>query len=155
VYTEFNIDAKLAGTPEERAAGLQLAVGRPWRTVNEARALENLPRIDDPEMDTVAPQQGGPAASAGDPDPRTVDAVPVDETAAAIAPVLEAARARQQARLSKSTQVPTDFYAEIDRWNRELTQDLTPLVGAVNAERLAIRANLATFAALNAGETTP
>jgi len=72
VYVEFNIDAKLAGTPEERAQSLQLAVGRPWRTVNEARALENLPRIDDPELDTVAPQQGGPAsnvAPADDPPP--------------------------------------------------------------------------------------
>jgi len=67
VYVEFNIDAKLAGTPEERASSLQMAVGRPWRTVNEARALENLPRIDDPELDTVAPQQGGPAAAATPP----------------------------------------------------------------------------------------
>lgn len=63
VYVEFNIDAKLAGTPQDRADSLQVSTGRPWRTVNEARAIENLPRIDDPELDTVAPQQGGPAAS--------------------------------------------------------------------------------------------
>jgi HK97 family phage portal protein len=72
VYVEFNIAAKLAGTPEERAQSLQLSIGRPWRTVNEGRALENLPRIDDPALDTVAPQQGGPAsngAPADDPPP--------------------------------------------------------------------------------------
>jgi HK97 family phage portal protein len=67
VYVEFNINAKLAGTLEERAQSIQLSTGRPWRTVNEARALENLPRIDDPELDTVAPQQGGPASNVAPP----------------------------------------------------------------------------------------
>jgi len=67
VYTEFNIAAKLAGTPEERASSMQISIGRPWRTVNEGRALDNLPRIDDPELDTVAPQQGGPAANPAPP----------------------------------------------------------------------------------------
>ncbi len=61
VYLEWNIDAKLAGTPEERAASLSLAVGRPWMSVNEARAFENLPRKVDPSCDEIAPQQGGPA----------------------------------------------------------------------------------------------
>lgn len=61
IYIEWNIDAKLAGTPDERAASIALATGRPWMTVNEARAFENLPRQDDPECDRVAPQQGGPA----------------------------------------------------------------------------------------------
>jgi HK97 family phage portal protein len=54
VYLEFNIAAKLAGSFEERAAAMQVAVGRPWRTVNEARAQDNLPRTDDPEDDKVA-----------------------------------------------------------------------------------------------------
>jgi len=63
IYLEFNIDVKLAGTLEEQAQSIYQSTGRPWRTVNEARALQNLPRIDDPALDTVAPQQGGPAAA--------------------------------------------------------------------------------------------
>jgi hypothetical protein len=37
------------------------------------------------------------------------------------------------------------FFADADRWNRELTEDLTPLVGAGEAARLAVEANAATF----------
>lgn len=41
-YLEFNIASKLAGSFEEQAAALQSAVGRPWMSVNEARARQNL-----------------------------------------------------------------------------------------------------------------
>ena len=41
-YLEFNIAAKLAGSFEEQAAAMQSAVGRPWMSVNEARARQNL-----------------------------------------------------------------------------------------------------------------
>jgi HK97 family phage portal protein len=162
VYVEFNLDQKLAGTPEERAASLQMAVGRPWRTVNEARALENLPRIDDRDLDTVAPQQGGPSDATAhptrtDPAGRPVPADDEDEAddATAIAPVLHAARLRQQARLGK---LPIDarapaFFADLDRYNRELTEDLTPICGAEEALRLALEANVATFLELDALET--
>ena len=46
VYVEFNIAAKLAGSFEEQVKAMQSAVGRPWMTANEARARQNLPRMD-------------------------------------------------------------------------------------------------------------
>lgn len=155
VYIEFNIDAKLAGTPEERASSLQMAVGRPWRTVNEARALENLPRIDDPEMDTVAPQQGGPAASTTtDPD----DAVDDDEdaTAGAVARTIQGTQARQRSKLEKldAGERAEAFRAGLPRWNRELAADLEPLIGVDEAARLAIQVNARTLAQLEAEEPT-
>jgi HK97 family phage portal protein len=45
-YTEFNIREKLTGNFEQRAAVLQPAVGGPWLTRNEARALDNRPPIE-------------------------------------------------------------------------------------------------------------
>lgn len=164
VYVEFNIDAKLAGTPEERAASLQMAVGRPWRTVNEARSLENLPRIDDDELDTVAPQQGGPSDATVHPERATPPTFqpPDDESdadepdATAIAPVLHAARLRQQARLGKLpiAERAAAFFRDFDRWNRELAQDLTPIVGAEKAAHLAVTANGTTLTRLITLEET-
>lgn len=46
VYVEFNIAEKLQGSFEEQAAQLQAAVGGPYMTRNEARGLQNLPRIE-------------------------------------------------------------------------------------------------------------
>ncbi len=43
VYLEFNIAEKLKGDFEEQAKALQSAVGRPWLTANEARAMMNKP----------------------------------------------------------------------------------------------------------------
>ena len=45
-YVEFNIDEKLQGNFEEQSAAIQAAVGAPWRTRNEARAMYNLPSIE-------------------------------------------------------------------------------------------------------------
>jgi HK97 family phage portal protein len=163
VYVEFNIGAKLAGTFEERAAAIQMSVGRPWRTVNEARALENLPRLDDPEMDRVAPQQGGPSDATAQPSqpPNTEAPAPPDsdEEAAArdlAAPVIAAARARQRARLQKVSpdERASAFLADIDRWNRELVEDLTTVVSADEATRLALAANVEMLRSLDAVEAT-
>jgi HK97 family phage portal protein len=46
VYIEFNLREKLTGSFEERAAQMQTAVGGPWMTINEARALDNRPPVD-------------------------------------------------------------------------------------------------------------
>ena len=46
VYVEFNVKAKLAASFDEQAAVLSSAVGRPWMTANEARALENMPALE-------------------------------------------------------------------------------------------------------------
>lgn len=45
-YFEFDLNEKLRGELENRFPAMTAAAGRPWRTVNEIRALENLPPID-------------------------------------------------------------------------------------------------------------
>lgn len=46
VYSEFNVDARLRGSFEEQAQVFSSSVGGPWLTVNEARALQNLPSVE-------------------------------------------------------------------------------------------------------------
>lgn len=46
VYVEFNLDEKLRASFEEKAAVTSTAVGGPWMTVNEARAMNNMPAVD-------------------------------------------------------------------------------------------------------------
>lgn len=45
-YVEYDLSVKLQGSFEERAAVIQSAVGGPWMTRDEARAMFNLPHID-------------------------------------------------------------------------------------------------------------
>lgn len=45
VYLEFNIDEKLRSSFEEKAAIMDKAVGAPYVTVNEARAMDNRPAL--------------------------------------------------------------------------------------------------------------
>jgi hypothetical protein len=138
---------------------LRIAIGRPWRTVNEGRALENLPRIEDPEFDTVAPQQGGPSDATAQP---TGDAAAADNADDPNAPsadanqaaVIQATRDRQHARLAKVpvTERPDAFRGDLDRWTSELAADLTPLVGQSRAAatQIATETNAATLAGLEA-----
>lgn len=138
VYGEFNIDQKLAGTPEERAASLQMSIGRPWRTVNEGRALDNLPRIDDPAMDTVAPQQGGPATNAQPADTAPSDtatgtttppAAPDDANAIQVDRVLQAWQRRVTSHVARVPEADRATAFDAARWSHELAMDLTPLIG--------------------------
>lgn len=46
VYVEFNLDEKLRASFEERASVTATAVGGPFMTVNEARAQQNLPKVE-------------------------------------------------------------------------------------------------------------
>lgn len=46
IYVEFNLKAKLSGSFEEQASALQSAVGGPWMTRDEARAMHNLTHLD-------------------------------------------------------------------------------------------------------------
>lgn len=66
-YSEFNLKDKLKGSFEEEVAALTTAVGVPHLSINEARARQNLPRIDEEWADTpVQPMNviyGGQAAT--------------------------------------------------------------------------------------------
>lgn len=72
-YVEYDLSVKLQGSFEERAAVIQSAVGGPWMTRDEARAMFNLPHIDGAQ-ELIVPLnvvEGG-LASPRDTDP-TVD----------------------------------------------------------------------------------
>jgi HK97 family phage portal protein len=53
VYVEFNIQEKLQGSFEEQVKALQAAVGAPWMTRAQARAVMNQPKLDDPTADEL------------------------------------------------------------------------------------------------------
>lgn len=154
VYVEFNIAEKLKGSFEEQAASLQMAIGKPWMTANEGRALQNLPSTGNPKDDEIAAQQGGPAATTPAPqnDPAPFKPTPKPAAAADIAPVLQAALVRQQARLHKLPIADRPAAFDLDRWNRELTEDLTPLLGDA-AKETAENYNAVTLARLDEDAT--
>lgn len=85
-YVEFNLREKLSGSFEERAQSIQTAVGAPWMTVNEARALDNRPPVDGGD-DLVRPlnvtqngdQEPIPAADADPAMTRTDKPEPADD----------------------------------------------------------------------------
>jgi len=52
-YVEFNMDEKLRGSFEERAAIMATTVGGPLVSVNEGRARLNMPATDDPLDDLI------------------------------------------------------------------------------------------------------
>lgn len=67
VYIEFNVEEKMRLSFEEQAASLRQATGVPYMTINETRALLNLPRIDDPAFDEpVQPANINYAGSPGE-----------------------------------------------------------------------------------------
>ena len=160
IYVEFNIAAKLAGSFEEQASGLHTLIGRPIMTPNEGRARLNLPSIkDDPTADQIAPQQGGPSDATANPNEPDAPGEPApkgteDAESELTASVLNATRARQRTALMKHApgERSTAFFAVIDRWNRELAADLTPILGADEANRVAIQANVELFTQLEALE---
>jgi hypothetical protein len=52
-YFEFDLNEKLRGDFETRSAAITQAIGRPWKTVNEGRAIENLPPIEEGDELTI------------------------------------------------------------------------------------------------------
>lgn len=77
LYVEFNLREKLTGSFEQRGAAIQTAVGSPWMTVNEARALDNRSPLEggDELIRPLNVTQNGDQ----DPNPAEPAADPVDE----------------------------------------------------------------------------
>lgn len=76
LYVEFNIGEKLQGSFEEQAAVMQTATGRPWQTVNEARARFNMKAIpggDDLSIPLNVVLGGGELASPNDAAPKGME----------------------------------------------------------------------------------
>jgi hypothetical protein len=54
-YVEFSYKEILRGDPIREMGALTAAVGGPWMTVNEGRATQNLPDLEDEEAQTLRP----------------------------------------------------------------------------------------------------
>jgi HK97 family phage portal protein len=75
VYVEFNIAEKLQGSFDEQATQLQMAVGGPYMTRNEARGLSNLPQIDGAD-ELIVPLNVSTGTEPPEPEPAPQPALP-------------------------------------------------------------------------------
>lgn len=154
-YFEFNIEEKLQGNFETQAAALQSAVGRPWMTSDEARALRNMPALGGDAAQLVtplnvlvggqasprdsAPKDGkGPVVKAATPHVKQAS----DAQREKIAGVLAAFFARQRKSVLSAIGAGGDWWDE-GRWDAELADDLhrvshtlAGILGAKEAARL-------------------
>lgn len=159
-YLEFDIREKLQGSFEERAAAGSTAVGGPWMTRNEQRALDNLPAVDGGDelitpLNVTAGGQASPRDSAPPPDPaksggpatkeRTlrVKAAPPDQAVEHATSELTRFFERQARSLSsllgaaKTGGVLTKDAADVvnwDRWENELALVLSTLNTGIAAQ---------------------
>lgn len=154
-YVEFDLTEKLKGSFEERAQIFQSAVGAPWMTRNEARAANNLPRVEGgDELITPLNVTEGGQASPRDTQGDAYDYPGVDNQAKKLEPcgcksckTSEELRIKgksdkeddeqvekiltsffkRQARsvIPKINADPTDFW-DAKRWDKELAEDLQP-----------------------------
>ena len=157
LYLEFNLQAKLAGSFEEQATVLSAGTGAPYLTRNEARARQNLPRIDGGDELVVplnvliggqaSPQDSAPKAGHR---PRLLSAAPRTKNRAPetyekqTANVLEKFFSRQGAAVLSALGSDSDgTWWDAKRWDKELADDLfglavltTTQVGQAVAEGL-------------------
>lgn len=136
-YVEFNIAEKLKGSFEEQSKTLVSATGVPYMSVNEARARQNQPRIDadwaDQPVRPLNVQYGGqpavtvPTQVPGDPEMLALPPPsPGDERRSRFAKDYEDLFRRFFDRQAKSilSAKGTITATDVERWDRELTQDL-------------------------------
>lgn len=137
VYVEFNVKAKLAASFDEQAAVLSSAVGRPWMTANEARALENMPALDGDADSLVTPLNVlvGGQASPRDSAPKggavrvKAGAVAVkgeadDGSAKVTATALGKFFKRQREAVLSRLGSKAPGWWDQERWDKELSDDL-------------------------------
>lgn len=154
-YVEFDMDEKLRGSFEEQASILSTATGRPWMTVDEARARANLPKLPDGQGDgLVIPLN---VEVSGQPNPGNDYSYPgVDNNAKKLEPCgCKSCKEQTELRIKgksdkdddeKVQTVLTEFYKRqarsvipkisagdenfwnSERWDKELTEDLEPVL---------------------------
>lgn len=148
VYVEFNVKAKLAASFDEQAEVLSSAVGRPWMTANEARALENMPALAGDADALVTPlnvlvgDQASPRDSAPKSSPVQVKAGTVavkgeadsgseSQTQAALQNFFKRQREAVLSRLNAKADAP---WWDQERWDKELADDLYRVAMSVTAQ---------------------
>ena len=154
-YVEFDLSEKLKGSFEERASILQASVGGPWMTRNEARADNNLPPLEGGDelivpLNVVEGGQSSPQDTHMEPQEpmTTIEAEPLkmrkkseantirvkartsQEEDEQMAEVLKGFWERQSRSILPKIGAKADYW-DAERWNRELTDDIEPVIDTV------------------------
>lgn len=139
LYIEPHLDAKLRGSFLEEAQMITTSTGAPWMSVDEARTIQNMPKLDDDYAKPVRPLNlvyGGQMPSlAGlqnvrkgqkskDGEVLRVKANVSEEDAAFAAGVLAKFFDRQGKSVLSQLGSDTDDWWDAERWDRELADDL-------------------------------
>lgn len=129
LFVEFDLSEVLKGDTRNRVLALKDGIGTGLYTLNEARRIENLPRIDNPLADQpLIPENNLKPLGSSVPSENTD---PGEQTAATlIGTHLARARERVLANLGLER---TDDPLERERFERELAADLTDRVGDAEA----------------------
>lgn len=148
-YVEFDLTEKLKGSFEERASILQASVGGPWLTRNEARRDNNLPPIEggdelivplnviqggqaspqDTHMENAAPVMDILLKSAKAAEEEITNDVPQEEQDS-IKDLLVKFFRRQSKSIIPKILSDSDWW-NADRWNKELADDLEPVLNEI------------------------
>lgn len=154
VYLEFNVKSKLAASFDEQAAVMSSAVGRPWMTANEARALENMTALEGDANELVTPLnvivggQASPRDSAPKSgvvltkrDPIRLKGEPSGESEKTVEQVLARFFKRQRSAVLAKLNAKADAsWWDSARWDKELSDDLykaaVSVTGQVAADTL-------------------
>lgn len=133
IYVEFNLKGKLNGSFEEQARALQSAVGGPWMTRNEARALNNQSQVDGGD-ELIVPLNviTGGLASPNDTAPNEPNNLPSNGKASRVTVLRDFFGRQAKAVASRLGAGSSDVDEVFDeqRWNIELTADLA-YIGAI------------------------
>jgi HK97 family phage portal protein len=132
VYVEFNLADKLRGSFEQQAAAMSTAVGGPWMTRDEARAMYNLPHVEGAD-ELIVPLNviAGGLASPRDTAPINPDNGPSNGQPPKATAIIRRSRQRQLnvalsragARHYERASTAADLL-DLARWERELSTDL-------------------------------
>jgi HK97 family phage portal protein len=151
-YVEFDLTEKLKGSFEERASILQSSVGGPWLTRNEARADNNLPPIEggdqlivplnvieggqasptDTHMDTWASTQPETKAFEIHKKAKTTKVIASEKEEDAVSDALSAYFKRQAKSVIAKVGAKSESWWNDERWNKELADDLEPVLKAIS-----------------------
>ena len=154
-YVEFDLEEKLKGSFEERASIIQSAVGGPWMTRDEARAMNNMSPLPNDEgkgvivpLNVLIGGQASPQDSTADkykstetsfkkiqyinePTIKKIDTAPTDEDIDEVTEILSKFFRRQEksvtAKLGVKSAVQNEWWDK-ERWNKELSDDLYDLM---------------------------
>ena len=146
-YVVFDLTEKLKGSFEERASILQASVGGPWMTRNEARADNDMPPIDGGDelivpLNVVEGGQASPQDTHMDSSKKIIPSHRKDaqkilikgrsqkEEDEELAEALKKFFRRQKNSVLPKIGAGSEWWDE-DRWNKELADDLEPLIDRI------------------------